>query len=148
MNIDKTKTIPVRQESVETPVTLTQRGRVAVALASTAASLIAGVGTGVGINKVVDKSEYHEVGTTEVMVEQGGTLVGAVDQGVDALAEQHNFDANKVPGEVAEAQEVGGEIEAITGKETIDPGTKIDVTVSENDFGKYKVEADPAEPQN
>ncbi len=105
-----------------------------------ALSLAAG---GYAGNKLHEKSEYHEIDHEQTSIGQNDTPIGAVTEAVEDMAKEHGFNLNDIPGIVAEGQEVGHEITIRTGKDTVQPGTSIEVTVLKNGFGNYKVEADP-----
>ncbi len=112
-----------------------------IVAALTATALTAGLGYG-GV-RVYEESQYHEVGTTEVSIDEGDTPIGAVKEGVEDLAKVYGFGLNEVSNIVGAGKNVYGEIKDQTGSEVIEPGTLIEVKVSKNGFDKLKAEADP-----
>jgi hypothetical protein len=139
MNIEKTKRIAVRQESSETPITLTRRGRAALVLAGAAASVM----TGYGVHEVQDRLPHHDVGSQSTTLGQGEAPQSAVERAVEEIANDHKFDVNKVDGIVHAAQDAYDNVADTTGyaSYTPQPGDTIEVTVSKNGFGDYDVEA-------
>jgi|GEM_PF-2440356 len=122
---------------------LTRRQKLARrALPAIALTLTAG---GVGANALHDKAEYHDVGSVTYQLGQGQAPANAVREAVDSMSVQEDGEPVVLDGVVAEGQEVSRELREQTGNQYAQQGDMIEVTISKNGFGNYKVEADPAE---
>lgn len=111
-------------------------------LPAVALSLVAG---GYAALEVKKKSEYHDVGSVTYAIGPGQTPIDAVRESVDKMSFVEDGKEVEITGVVSEGQEVGRELKEQTGDEFVQPGDAIEVTVSKNGFGDYKLEADPAD---
>ncbi len=122
---------------------LTRRQKIARRLLpAVALSLAAG---GYAGNEVKEKAEYHEVGSVTYEIGDNQTPIDAVRESVNQMSFVEDGKKLEITGVTREGQEVARELTEQTGEEYVQPGDAIEVTVSKNGFGNYKLEADPAD---
>jgi hypothetical protein len=139
MNPEKTNNDqPTPRRELSRRERITRRLLPAVAL-----SLAAG---GYAAHKVEEKAEYHDVASVTYRIGPGQAPIDAVRDSVDHMSiTDDNGEEADITGVVREGQEVSGELQELSGSSTVQAGESIEVTVSKNGFGDYKLEADPAE---
>jgi len=130
-------------ESPKPRTELTRREKIARRfLPAVALSLAAG---GYVANEVKEKAEYHDVASVTYEIGDNQTPIDAVRESVDQMSFVEDGKKVEITGVTREGQEVSGELTEQTGEAYVQPGDAIEVTVSKNGFGNYKLEADPAE---
>lgn len=118
---------------------LTRRGEFLLRLVGAGVSVAAAVGT----VKVAEAAEYKQVDTDIVHLLPGEAPQTAVERGVVSIADKNHFDADKVGGVVWAAQDAYGDFTPGVTKQVPQMLDQLQVTVSKNGFGSYKVDADP-----
>lgn len=111
-------------------------------LPAVALSLTAG---GYGAHALKEKAEYHEFAYVTSQLGAGETPIDTVRESVSKIEYSENGEMFK-PSEseiVAEGQEVSRELTEQSGHTYVQAGDAIEVTVSKNGLGNYKIEADP-----
>lgn len=138
----ETQTISTSEQTKSRAEKLATRLLPAVAL-----SLVAG---GYGAHVVKEKAEYDDMANISTRLAPGQTPIDLVRDSVNNISYTDNEGNVFNPTEeeiVSEGQEVSREIKEITGNAYAQPGDMIEVTISKNDFGNYKIEADPTQVQ-
>lgn len=108
---------------------------------------IAAVGVGFGVAKGLETTVI-----AETQVEIDGSAIGTIRDARDELVEiamtEHNIAVN--PNSILDVNYAGSEVESdLLDLEnrthpTVQPGEQIDLTLTKNNFGTYRVSADPA----
>lgn len=138
------ETTPQSSSEVSQPhVELSRREKIARRLLPAVALSLA-VG-GYAAEKIEDKAEYHEVATVVRVLGDHETPIDAVRKAVAEMTFTENGKPVEISGIVREGQDVARELQEQTGETYMHAGDTIEVTVSKNGFGDYKLDAHPAD---
>ena len=136
--------IPKNENSEHTPNYFLRRAAASAAILSIGA---AGYGAGKIIEKVGELNEMHPISSTSVTLQNGESVIGAVEKEVETYFGSHKIDPGAIPyGHINEQSgRAADESKKIFGETDVQPGATFDILILKDKMGSYDVEVEPSQ---
>ena len=107
----------------------------------------AGFGIGKGIEKIVELNEMQPLSSTSVSLQNGDSVIGAVEKEVETYFKSHNIDPGAIPYRLINEQGGRADIESrkMHREENVQPGETFGVSILSNELGSYDVKVKPSQ---
>lgn len=121
--------------------------RRAAAIAAILGIGAAGYGAGKIIEKVGELNEMHPISSTSVTLQNGESVIGAVEKEVETYFRSHKIDPGAIPYGLINEQSgrAADESKKIFGETDVQPGATFDILILEDEMGSIDLKVKPSQ---